>query len=191
MLFVIRTELLSPQLAVLDLASGEVAELGLAGVSPHYVSTGHLVYADQDASVRAVAFDVASLEVTGSPVPLVEGVMTKRAGAADFSISAAGRLVYVQGALPIVLQTLVWVDREGREEPVGDQPRRHFTMSLSPDGSRSAHGFTDESGNLDIWILELTREGALARLTGSVFSLMFRHGRVRVKEAVDAENLAS
>ena len=45
------------QLAVLDLPTGDITRLGLAGVSPHYVSTGHLVYAAQDASVRAVVFD--------------------------------------------------------------------------------------------------------------------------------------
>ena len=32
------------QLAVLDLANGDVTPLSLAGVSPRYISTGHLVY---------------------------------------------------------------------------------------------------------------------------------------------------
>ena len=62
----------------------EVTRLGLAGVSPHYVSTGHLVYGVEDGSVRAVPFDAASLEVIGNPVPLVEGVIVKASGAADF-----------------------------------------------------------------------------------------------------------
>ena len=53
------------QVAVLDLDTREVTQLGLAGISPHYVSTGHLVYADEDGSVRAVPFDAATLEVTG------------------------------------------------------------------------------------------------------------------------------
>ena len=64
--FVIGTgvPLTTGQLAVLDLATGEVTRLGLAGVSPHYVSTGHLVYAAEDGSVRGVPFDATSLEVT-------------------------------------------------------------------------------------------------------------------------------
>ncbi len=86
------------QLAVLELDTGDVTRLGLAGVSPHYVSTGHLVYAAEDGSVRAVPFDATSLEVTGNPVPLVEGVMVKLSGAANFSISDNGRLVYALGA---------------------------------------------------------------------------------------------
>ena len=119
--FVISTgqPLTTGQLAVLDLATREVRRLGLAGVSPHYVSTGHLVYATEDGSVRAVPFDAASLEVTGNPVPLVQGVVVKGSGAADFSISDNGRLVYASGAGPDgrqVATALVWVDREGVEE---------------------------------------------------------------------------
>ena len=44
----------------------DVTRLGLAGISPHYVSTGDLVYAAEDGSVRTVSFDATSLEVTGS-----------------------------------------------------------------------------------------------------------------------------
>ena len=40
------------QLAALDLGTGEVTRLDLAGVSPRYVPTGHLVYAALDGSVR-------------------------------------------------------------------------------------------------------------------------------------------
>ena len=78
-LFVISTgaPLTTWQLAVLDLRTGEVTRLGLAGISPHYVSTGHLVYAAEDNSLRAVPFDATSLAVTGNPVPLIEDVVVK------------------------------------------------------------------------------------------------------------------
>ena len=97
--FVISTAapLTTGELAVLDLGTREVTRLGLAGFSPHYVSTGHLVYAAEDGSVRAVPFDATSLEVTGNPVPLVEGVEVKASGGANFSISDNGRLVYALG----------------------------------------------------------------------------------------------
>ena len=82
------------QLAVLDFNTQDIKRLGVAGVSPHYVSTGHLVYAAEDATLRAVPFDAATLEVTGDPVSLVEDVAVKNSGAADFDISDNGRLVY-------------------------------------------------------------------------------------------------
>ena len=64
----------SEQLAILELDTREVTRLGLAGVRPHYASTGHLVYATVEGWVRAMSFDASSLEVTGNSVPLVEGV---------------------------------------------------------------------------------------------------------------------
>ena len=72
------------QLTVLDLATGEVTRLGLSGLAPQYVSTGHLVYATADGWVSAVPFDAESLAVTGIPAPLVEGVMVKNMGLSGF-----------------------------------------------------------------------------------------------------------
>ena len=144
------------QLAVLDLDTGDVTRLNLAGVSPHYVSTGHLVYAAEDGSVRAVPFDADRLDVTGNPVPLIEGVAVKGSGAANFSISDGGRLVYALGGVEGALtqRTLVWVDRDGREEPAVAEPRDFQEFSLSPDGTRVAVRVsgTDDS---DVWIFDL------------------------------------
>ena len=146
------------QLAVLDFKSGDVTRLGLAGVSPHYVSTGHLVYATEDGSVRAVPFDANSLDVIGFPVPLVEGVTVKTTGAANFDISDAGRLVYVLGGGQAELRSLVWVDREGQEEGIGLQPLRYLYPRISPDGGRVAIiGVGGNSGRA-IWIWDFEQE---------------------------------
>ena len=96
------------QLAVLDLDTGDVRRLGVAGVHPRYVSTGHVVYASQDASLRALPFDLASLEVTGSPVPLFEGIKVQPVGSANFDISDNGRLVYLSGTTDISRTSLFW-----------------------------------------------------------------------------------
>ena len=163
--FVISTgvPLTTGQLAVLDLDTRDVTRLGLAGVSPHYVWTGHLVYAAADGSVRAVPFDATSLEVTGNPVPLVEGVVVKSSGAADFSISDNGRLVYVAGgAGGGAARTLGWVDREGQMTPVIEGAAIEMPR-LSPDGTRVAFAM-DSAGGMSIWIRDLER-GSDTRLT--------------------------
>ena len=127
------------ELAVLDLDTGDVTPLGLTGVSPRYVSTGHLVYAGDGGAIRAVAFDATSLEVTGGPVSLVEGVRIRGIGAADFSISDNGRLVYFLGINRTSgPQSFVWVDRDGREEPVPVAPDSFEEFNLSPEGDRVA-----------------------------------------------------
>ena len=93
-LFVAATgqELATSQLAVLNLDTHEVTHLGLAGVSARYMSTGHLVYASEDGVVRAVPFDMAALEVTGNPIPLIEGVMVKTSGPQTSRSPPLGRL---------------------------------------------------------------------------------------------------
>ena len=163
-IFVISTgqPLTTGELAVLDLDTGEVTRLGLAGVSPRYISTGHLVYAAEDGSVRAVPFDASSFEVTGNPVPLLEGVIVKARGAANFSISDNGRLVYVSGAGEGGQRSLVWVDRQGLEEPIAVPPRNYVYPRVSPDGTRVALDLRDEES--DVWIWDLARE-SLQRLT--------------------------
>ena len=158
-LFVISSSppLTTGQIAVLDLNTTETKRLGLAGVSPRYASTGHLVYASADGSLRAVPFDAGSLEITGNPVPLVEGVAVKPTGAAEFGISDNGRLVYVLGEAAGGIQTsLVWVDRAGREEPIAAPPRGYRRARISPDGTRVALDILEPED--DIWVWDLAGE---------------------------------
>ena len=155
------------QLGVLDLDSGDVTRLDVQGFSPRYVSTGHLVYATAEGALVASTFDAASLQLTGSPVPLVEGVMVEPRGAANFSVSDEGRLVYVPDLggdqNPT---TLVWVDRAGEAEPL-DVPVREYgaygTPRISPDGMRVAlDNFS--GGSSDIWVWDFAGK-TMTRLT--------------------------
>ena len=151
-------------LAVHDLGTGDMSPLGLAGTSPRYISTGHLVYVAEDESLRAVGFTPAELEVTGTPVPLAESVMVSPDGGADFSLSNDGRLVYVpRTAGGGAKRSLVWVDRMGEEEPIAAPPRAYTYPRISPDGTRVALDVRDQEH--DIWILDLARDDALTRLT--------------------------
>ena len=79
-------------------------------------------------------------------------------GAANFSISDNGRLVYVPGSpggSDIV--TLVWVDRDGNEKGVPAEPRAYGHPRVSPDGTRVAVDIAD-GDNTDVWIWDLERE---------------------------------
>ena len=163
--FVIGTgaPLTTGQLAVLDLDTGDVTRLGLGGVSPHYVSTGHLVYAAEDGSVRAVPFDATSLEVTGNPVPLVESVMVKVTGAADFSISDNGRLVYALGAGGAgftLTSRLVVTGRDGAGTPLAEIAGYAWYPRFSPDGTRVAFAVSQNPGagaDANLWVLDIER----------------------------------
>ncbi len=150
------------QIVVERLATGERTVLIEEGYSPRYLETGHLLYGLGD-SLMAVPFDVERLEVTGGPVPMVEGVnRAEFAGAAVVDVARNGTLVYQPFQAGARVRTLMWVGRDGTEErlPV---PARYFIYArLSPDGTRVVLDARDEEN--DIWIWHLERE-TLTRLT--------------------------
>jgi eukaryotic-like serine/threonine-protein kinase len=152
------------QVAVLDLKTGQSKTLIRGGSDAQYVETGHLVYASAG-TLRAVRFDPARLNVLTDPMPLGERVTMLSTGAADFRISQQGTLVYVVGGSSgpaTVMRSLVWVSREGREEPIKAPPRAYLAPRLSPDGTRVALDIRDQE--YDIWIWDLAGE-TLRRLT--------------------------
>ena len=153
-------EIDNAQVAVLDLRTGMSKVLIRGGSDAHYVPTGHLVYAVAG-TLRAVAFDLGRLEVVGTPVPVLEGVMTTVLGAAGIAVAANGSLVYIPGgAGGGGQQTVVSVDRQGRPTPLPGIPLDSYRdVRVSPDGARLAL-----ATQRDVWIYDLAR-GTLGRLT--------------------------
>ena len=149
--------------AVLDLKTGQRKTLIRGGGDAQYVETGHLIFAAAGA-LRAVRFDPVRLEVLGDPVTVVDHVMMKPTGAANYAVSRAGTLVYIGAGLSEMTtpRALLWVDRKGHEEPTGAPLRAYGTPRLSPDGTRVAAEIYDQS--TDIWIWDFARE-TLRRLT--------------------------
>jgi len=104
------------------------------GFGPRYSPSGHIVYANAG-SLYAVPFNLSTLEVTGLPVNVIDGVqMSTNTGAADFDVSATGALAYVPGVAEGGERTLVWVDRRGTAETVPLPPRSYLFPRISPDG---------------------------------------------------------
>jgi len=151
------------RILVLSLGSGKVSEVVRGGSQPHLSPTGHLVYA-VGRTLNAVRFDTARLAAVGDPVPLIDGVSFTPPDSTHYALAGDGSLVYIKapafGAVPP--RTLVWVNRQGREEAIKVPPRAYTYARLSPDGTRVALDVRDEQS--DIWIWDLSRE-TLQRLT--------------------------
>ena len=115
----------------------------VAGASfGRYAASGHLLYYRAGA-LEAVPFDVASLSVTGPAVSLAEQVVgmppaASPEGAANFSISNDGTLIYIPGTAAPIARSMFWVDRKGTERMVAQPRRAMVDPSLSPDGRRLA-----------------------------------------------------
>jgi serine/threonine-protein kinase len=145
------------QTAVLDLRTREYRVIIPGASSARYVRSGHVVYATGE-TLRAARFDLESLQVRGEGMAVVERVATKAVGAASVGVSATGTLAYLRGVATVASErTLVWIDRQGREEPIAGLPVRAYVYPrLSPDGTRVALDIRDRDN--DTWVLDLNRQ---------------------------------
>jgi serine/threonine-protein kinase len=149
-------------IAVLDLGSGTHRTL-LRGLYARYAVSGHLVFVRSDGVLLAAPFDQDRLELTGPPVPLLEGISVKQWGAVDLAVSESGTLLYVSGA-NVAPDQIVRVSRHGEEDIVDPEWTGVFgSVELSPDGKRLAVSVVGSDGH-HLWVKELPR-GPLAKLS--------------------------
>jgi serine/threonine protein kinase/Tol biopolymer transport system component len=150
------------QVAVQSAGTGEHRNLVQGATQPRYAPSGHLIYA-QGGNLMAAPFDPQRLAVTGTAVPVVEGVLQSPAtGDGQFSLSVTGSLVYVPGSVQGAQSNLVWVSRNGAEQPLAAPAHAYLAPRLSPDGRRVAVGITGQDSQ--VWLYDVSRE-TLTRLT--------------------------
>ena len=134
----------------------------LPGTVPRFEPPGYLIFAHAG-NLMAVPFDPGRVEVKGAAVPMVQGVLESRAtGAAQYSLSDTGSLLYVSGDLQAGQSHLVWVTRNGTEQVVPVPARAYFNPRLSPDGRRLAVDITERE--TQIWLYDFARD-ILTRFT--------------------------
>ena len=143
------------QVAVQSVGTGERHNV-IGGTQPRYALSGHLVYA-LGGTLMAAPFDSQRLTVTGAPSPVVEDLQqSPSSGAAQYSISATGSLVYVPGGVQATQRRLVWVTRNGAEQLLAAPSRAYRAPRLSPDGRRVVVNVEEEE--TQIWLYDLTRD---------------------------------
>jgi hypothetical protein len=167
-----------PLIALLDIATRERKVVVRGGTAPQYASTGHLLYASGSA-LKAVRFNLESKETLGDPIVVRDVAVASTAdnGAAEFAVSGTGGtlLHIVPDAPELPLRSLSWVDRQGKEEPLGLEPGRYFLPRVSPDGTRIA---LDIIGvNRDIWIWNIERQNLVQLTSGRTEDAMANWGR--------------
>jgi serine/threonine-protein kinase len=167
------------QIAVLDLATGRYKTL-IRGSYGRYMAPGYVIFVS-GGSLQAVRFDLERLQVVGEPMALGDRVIARATGAAEFAVSSNGTLVSIpeRGGEAITPRSLVWLDRQGKEEPVGAPQRTYGTVRVSPDGSRAVVSLYDDSLD-DLWIWNFARRTLerMARTPGADMSPLWdRRGR--------------
>jgi Tol biopolymer transport system component len=150
------------QVAVQAVGTNQRRNLIQGGMYPLYAFSGHLLYA-QGGSLMAVPFDPQRLTVMGAAVPVVEGVLQSPVnGDAQYSLSATGALVYVSGGVQSVQNKLVWVNRNGAQQPLAAPAHAYLHPRFSPDRRRIAVGILEQEAQT--WVYDLSRD-TLTRLT--------------------------
>jgi eukaryotic-like serine/threonine-protein kinase len=136
-------------------------------------ASGYLLYL-RNGVLFAKPFDMARLQFTGDARPVAENVAGNATVArAAFSASDNGVLVFQQGSSSSGGNSLVWLDRNGKQlgtaiEGGGEYSWQH----ISPDGRTLAVQVGALGGFSDIWVVDLVR-GTRSRLTfgpGTSFS---------------------
>ena len=152
-----------PQLAIVDLGTGDWNPLSLIGHTGVYSPSGHLVFR-QGESLSAVAFDLEDLAVRGDVVPVIENVSIGPRLAAD------GTLIYV----PVRGDSnarLAWLDRTGRPQPIPGERRNYTHLDLSNDGR-----FALLNVGRDVYVLDLERGSRRLLAEGALFPIWTSDG---------------
>jgi serine/threonine protein kinase len=135
-------------IAVLSPGAREPRVLIRGGSNARYLPTGHLVYVRAGA-LLSVDFDVATLTVSGTPVPVIDGLGRTWSGDADYAVSDNGTLVYEPDAGARSGRLFITVDRQGQAKPISARGN-YGEFSISPDGRALATRIF--AINDDIWI---------------------------------------
>jgi len=146
-----------------SLATGERKVLHRGGAYGRWVPSGHLVYIREN-TLFAMPFDVKTMQATGSPAPIVQGVTSDSSnGGAQISFSQNGTLAYVSGVVGVPEYPVLQMTRQGVVSPLWSEPGTYANPKLSPDGKKLSLTVLRD-GNWDVWVYDLEREVA-TRLT--------------------------
>ena len=153
------------QVEVMNLGTKERNVVATRGSYPRYSPSGHVVFA-VDGTLFAVGFDLDTLTATTPPRAVLQGVVTKESGAADFDIAANGTLVYMPGSGSSA-RRLVLVDRVSqRSQPLpGLDAGDYRSVRVGPGGKRIVFEAGPE-GNGKLWIYDVERRVRTQITTG-------------------------
>ena len=114
---------------------------------PYYSSTGHLLFVRGDA-LLAASFDPDRIEVTGPSFRVMDRMHLGNEGGVRMAVSNSGTMIYATQRTA----RLLWVEADGREQPVLAQVGAYYGAKISPDGRRLA---VMNSG--EVWLLDVER----------------------------------
>jgi serine/threonine-protein kinase len=150
---------------VQSLESGEQKTVVETGSDGRLLPSGHLVYA-VGGVVYGAPFDLDSLSLRGTPVPMIEGLRRGGpTGAAQFAVSATGSVAYLPGTTSAASESeLFLTDARGNTGRLNVRGGHYEQPRLSPDGTQVAF-HSVEPRVTSVWVYDLSGASAMRRLT--------------------------
>ncbi len=148
-----------------SLGSPERSRLMDADSTNVLYSQRHLLFL-RETTLMAQAFDPDRLALAGEPFPVAEQIQTIGGPPFGFmSASDSGVLTYQTGTASGAPQ-LTWLDRAGKVLTTVGAPALYGGLALSPDQKKASIMRADQGqGAMDIWLLDLERDGLPTRFT--------------------------
>jgi len=153
------------------LGADTLRELRPTGFKPTYVDSGHILYLDEAGGLWALPFDLATGDVVGDAVPVLDGVRGWVAGAYRFprySVSRNGTLAYGTGgsAFGGDQQRLLTVDLDGETRIADLAPRDLFEPRWSPEGGSVVYSsIADGDLDRDVYVYNMVLGSTPRQLT--------------------------
>ena len=155
----------STEVAAIRLSDRKIVRLGVAGISPLFLTSGHLMSVGFNGELRLTPFDAKKLRVTGPSETVLQNVMSKSATVAEIAVSSSGTLVYLPGQ---AARRIVEFDRAGHPRVITPMSRDFRFPRYSPDGRRIAVTI-GQPPSMDVWVYSIA-SGTLSRLTTDAHS---------------------
>ena len=151
------------RIIAVELATGEVKDLGLPGWGARHLVTGQVAYGTSEGALMAVPFDLLALRATGAPLALASDLAIARNASPAFAVSANGTLIravgYLRGSQREPMRIVAGAAGRGVKVLPVETALYSRNIALSPDGRVLAARDSDDA----IWLIDLAR-GTRVRL---------------------------
>jgi serine/threonine protein kinase/Tol biopolymer transport system component len=148
---------------VVNIETGERKRVLEGASTAKYINSGHLFFS-RSGILYIVPFDADKLEVTGQPVPVVQGVYSATTtGITNYVVSDNGTLAFLPGPIEGENRKIVKINMSGNVTILDSSSHPYIEPSLSPDNKKIAIVIRDGE-DFDIWTFDIARS-TLSKLT--------------------------
>ena len=144
-----------------DLESGSIKTLIRSASNATYLRSGHILFI-RDSDLWAVRFDLDTLEIFGSQVPIIEGIQTNSSfGHAIYTVSDTGKLLYLPGSdrgATVNQGVISWISKNGDPVELAAESGSYAHIRLSPSEDEIAFTRFGDGNSSDIFVLDLNRK---------------------------------